>query len=79
MHQEPAIENVGHAFEATEEKAGEGGKFLFGDGEEPVDVFERTGRGHEEDHPLREGEGEEFVGVAGILVRDDGYDEAERV
>lgn len=78
MHKEPAVENVGHAFESTKKKAGERGKFLFGDEEEPVDVFDRAGRGHEEDYPLREGEGEIFGGVVGLLVRD-GYDEAESV
>lgn len=78
MHKEPAIETIGHAFESTKKKAGEGGKFLFGDKEDPIDMFDCADAGHEEDYPLREGKGDECAGLAGALVRDR-YDEAESV
>lgn len=51
---------------------------MFGDEEDPVDMFDRADAGHEEDYPLREGEGEKRAGLVGALVRDR-YDEAESV
>lgn len=41
-------------------------------------MFDHADAGHEEDYPLREGEGEKCAGLVGSLARDR-YDEAESI
>lgn len=60
---------------------------MFGDEEYPIDMFDCADACHEEDYPLREGEGGgekcaaagRLAGHVGVLLFRDRYDEAERV